>query len=1357
MQENLKYNIGLDIGTNSVGWAVIRSDNFNVLRKGKKKLWGVRLFDDAKTAAERRLFRSTRRRLDRRRERIKLLQEIFEDEIKKVDSNFFTKMKESFYNEKDLKNKTIHITDEERELIKKYNKKYPTIYHLRQALMESDEKLDVRLVYLGIHHIIKNRGNFLYSGDFDVNNLNLEEKVEEIFENIKNSENNMGLDVENATIINYHNLAVAFLEPSKKDVELKIKELIKNYASKEFTNEFTKLMIGNKANLNKLFLVESDEPLSVSFKGSNYDDNFDKLSEQLGENIEILENFKELYDMIFLKKLFKGENHSSISKLMISKYKLHKNDLKLLKEILRDNRTEYNKIFRTTDKYTCLYDKYLHNGLTAHEFSTAVKKAIDTLPKLSEENIALEYKELLKKIDNDELMPRITDSDNGKYPFQLHKSELIKIIENQGQYYPFIKEEINGEYKIVKLLTFRIPYYVGPLGNTTNKSHVYNQNYWMVRKKENVKITPYNFEDVVDLDKSAEVFIKRMISSCTYLIHKPAIPANSILYSKFKVLNELKQIKVDGQRLSPEQEKDIYKNLFLKSPDNITDAKLKNFLKASPDFITSETLEITGYSANHKFANNMKSYFDFFGENGIFDKTNYTLEDAEKIIEWRTIFEDNTILKRKLKQEYKDLTDAQIKKILSKKYKGWSRLSKELLTTKHYLDEEEGVLKSIIDLLETTNENFMQIINNDKYNFQRMIDNFNNIEKKEKVDYSVVAELATSPANKRGIYQALKVVEEIVDYIGYAPENIMVEMTRENRKKERTKSRKEKILEWYKDQKSSLNNYNTLITEAETRDEKEFNDEKLYLYFLQEGKSLYSGTPLDINDLSSYEVDHIIPRTLIKDDSIDNKALVLRSENQEKAASFILPKKFRNDVNFHWWEHLKKCGLMSDKKIGRLKRFSYSEEDINGFINRQIVETSQIVKHVANILKNYYDDTNIIYLKASLSSEFRQKFELFKFRDINNFHHMHDAYLAATLGYYITYFLNKQKVDFESLKLENQDNYEKGIYKYNKRYGYVINNIDPTITLFDKKTGEVLINGSVFVNTVIKNLYHFDGLISKKSEIKTGEFFNQTIYKKGTQGVNLHKGLDYNLYGSYSGKKPSYACVVKFTKKSKVNQKMIGIPIYIDKQNKKDNNIKTNYIKELLKLDDTDDLEIVKDKIAFNSLLDWEGQICYLVGASDKVEVCNAKEFIIDKKHLNQWKYTLNKLINNVNLITPYFSKKFNLSLEELNIKYNSELSEIILYIVDKIKREYKLYENLVPELETMFKTDNIDILTTEKKEIIIKQMFNLLKANSVNANLKVLNSKYSSAFGKKHGRTISHAKIINRSTTGIYEVANEF
>ena len=125
-----KYNIGLDIGTTSVGWAVVEDGTQKIMRKGKKALWGVRLFEEAQTAAERRGYRSTRRRYDRRRNRIKLLQEEFNSEINKVDSNFFIKLKESKYLEQDEKNKTIKLTKEEKIAVKQYYDKYPTIYHV---------------------------------------------------------------------------------------------------------------------------------------------------------------------------------------------------------------------------------------------------------------------------------------------------------------------------------------------------------------------------------------------------------------------------------------------------------------------------------------------------------------------------------------------------------------------------------------------------------------------------------------------------------------------------------------------------------------------------------------------------------------------------------------------------------------------------------------------------------------------------------------------------------------------------------------------------------------------------------------------------------------------------------------------------------------------------------------------------------------------------------------------------------------------------------------------------------------------------------------------------------------------------
>ena len=127
-----KYNIGLDIGTSSVGWAVVEPETQKIIRKGNKPLWGVRLFETASTAEGRRGFRSTRRRYARRKERIALLQKEFYDEINKVDSHFFEKLEDTKYSDKDPINKKFIVSEEDKKKIIQYNKDYKTIYHLRK-------------------------------------------------------------------------------------------------------------------------------------------------------------------------------------------------------------------------------------------------------------------------------------------------------------------------------------------------------------------------------------------------------------------------------------------------------------------------------------------------------------------------------------------------------------------------------------------------------------------------------------------------------------------------------------------------------------------------------------------------------------------------------------------------------------------------------------------------------------------------------------------------------------------------------------------------------------------------------------------------------------------------------------------------------------------------------------------------------------------------------------------------------------------------------------------------------------------------------------------------------------------------
>ena len=136
MKEKKEYFIGLDIGTDSIGWAVTDPE-YNVLKSHQKAMWGVRLFDEAETAADRRLHRVGRRRLNRRKQRIQWLQMLFDAEISKVDCGFFQRLQESRFYEEDKQgeNGKFSLFSDSDYTDMEYFQDYPTIYHLRKVLL----------------------------------------------------------------------------------------------------------------------------------------------------------------------------------------------------------------------------------------------------------------------------------------------------------------------------------------------------------------------------------------------------------------------------------------------------------------------------------------------------------------------------------------------------------------------------------------------------------------------------------------------------------------------------------------------------------------------------------------------------------------------------------------------------------------------------------------------------------------------------------------------------------------------------------------------------------------------------------------------------------------------------------------------------------------------------------------------------------------------------------------------------------------------------------------------------------------------------------------------------------------------
>ena len=320
------------------------------------------------------------------------------------------------------------------------------------------------------------------------------------------------------------------------------------------------------------------------------------------------------------------------------------------------------------------------------------------------------------------------------------------------------------------------------------------------------------------------------------------------------------------------------------------------------------------------------------------------------------------------------------------------------------------------------------------------------------------------------------------------------------------------------------------------------------------------------------------------------------------------------------------------------------------------------------------------------------------------------------------------------------------------KYGYVINSLDDKMNCLinniipmqvDEETGEVItkeFDSKLFNKNIENALYSNDILISKKVEYKSGEFYNQTKQSKGKKGVPLKENLPTKLYGSYTSLNPAYAVMVTYLNKGKETKKLVGMPIYVLSISKKDEMKTADYLVNLLKIKDNNDILNISKPIPFYSLVEWEYGKYYLVGATERgVEIINAKQFKFGKQFLATHKETLNKLFNNKKISTDEKA-------------YSQQLDEIISYLVDKIDREYVNFKILNDRLKEWIQLlDN----NLENKEQFIIEILKTMKCASMYGNFKFINQ--TSEFGRKKDKNISSCKICNNSYTGIWSKYNEF
>jgi CRISPR-associated endonuclease Csn1 len=289
---------------------------------------------------------------------------------------------------------------------------------------------------------------------------------------------------------------------------------------------------------------------------------------------------------------------------------------------------------------------------------------------------------------------------------------------------------------------------------------------------------------------------------------------------------------------------------------------------------------------------------------------------------------------------------------------------------------------------------------------------------------------------------------------------------------------------------------------------------------------------------------------------LNNKILVNSVDNEKKGDSYPIAPYIQDNMR-GYWANLHKIGLIGDEKYKRLTRTTpFTEDEKYEFINRQLVETRQSTKAVASLLKELYPDTEIVYVKAELASDFRrnfkqrrfgdenyQEFDLPKARSLNDLHHAKDAYLNIVVGNVWYHKFNKRYY------LKDADNNQKPEIIFTR-----------TLKIKDDIIWDGIHDKERVVKIARKNNAHMTMYSYCKHSGQNGGFFDQNpkSAKKGL--ISLKKDMPTEIYGGYDSATVSGFALARYTLGKKVEVSFVPVKLLDLKKFVEDDSFAKEYV-----------------------------------------------------------------------------------------------------------------------------------------------------------------------------------------------------
>lgn len=319
-------------------------------------------------------------------------------------------------------------------------------------------------------------------------------------------------------------------------------------------------------------------------------------------------------------------------------------------------------------------------------------------------------------------------------------------------------------------------------------------------------------------------------------------------------------------------------------------------------------------------------------------------------------------------------------------------------------------------------------------------------------------------------------------------------------------NRKSRLIDLYKGLKDVSKEWKeTMINRIDECDKDgSLKSKKVYLYFLQMGKDMYTWEDINFNVVKTtgdniYNIDHIYPKHFVKDESLDNIVLTNSEFNgEEKKDIYPVPDKIYEAMHGNWLI-LRKNGFMSAEKLVRLSdRHPMSDEKRASFIGKSYIQATSSTKMLAEVFNSIFNkDTKIIYAKTQEVADFRKQYGFAKATIYNDHYLAKDAYLNIVVG-------NVWYTKFTSSPIwfiEKEYRTGKAEYNLNRMYDFDVIRNDRVAWIAERKKKDIAGSIAVVNKVMAKNTP-----IIKIAE-GTGNNLNNEDYAEGYVDY-----IDYTAY-----------------------------------------------------------------------------------------------------------------------------------------------------------------------------------------------------------------------------------------------------